>query len=52
DRPTDFTDASSEAHKSHHKAWTRFNRLCLNFMRMTIANIKSTLPCGREVSFC
>nr|GEV57578.1 retrovirus-related Pol polyprotein from transposon TNT 1-94 [Tanacetum cinerariifolium] len=43
DRHTDFTDASSEAHKSHHKAWTRSKRLSLNFMRMTIPNnIKST----------
>nr|GEV13580.1 hypothetical protein [Tanacetum cinerariifolium] len=43
DRHTDLTDAHSEAHKSNHKAWTRSNRLCLNFMQVIIANnIKST----------
>ncbi|GJX85022.1 hypothetical protein Tco_0335796 [Tanacetum coccineum] len=45
DRPGDLTDASTEAQKSHHKACTKSNRLCLNFMRMAIANnIKCTLP--------
>jgi hypothetical protein len=45
DRPTDLIDDSTEAQKSHHKAWTRSNRLCLNFIRMTISNnIKSSLP--------
>ncbi|GJX48932.1 retrovirus-related pol polyprotein from transposon TNT 1-94 [Tanacetum coccineum] len=45
DRPADLTATSTEAQKSHHKAWTRSKRLCLNFKRMTIANnIKSTLP--------
>ena len=41
----DITNTSSEAEKLNHKAWDRSNRLCLRFMRMTIANnIKSTLP--------
>ena len=41
----DITDTSSEAKKSKHKAWNRSKRLCLSFMRMTIANnIKPTLP--------
>nr|GEV38859.1 NADH dehydrogenase [ubiquinone] iron-sulfur protein 2 [Tanacetum cinerariifolium] len=45
DRPADFTATSTEAQKSHHKAWARSNRLCLNFIQMTISNnIKSTLP--------
>ena len=41
----DITDTISEAKKLNHKAWDRSNRLCMSFMRMTIANnIKSTLP--------
>ena len=45
EKHADITDTSSEAEKSKHKAWDRSNRLCLSFMRMTIANnIKSTLP--------
>nr|GEX87608.1 retrovirus-related Pol polyprotein from transposon TNT 1-94 [Tanacetum cinerariifolium] len=45
DRPANFTAPSTEAQKSNHKAWVRSNRLCLNFIRMTISNnIKSTLP--------
>ena len=44
EKPADITDTSSEAEKSKHKAWDRSNRLCLSFMRITIANnIKSTL---------
>ena len=37
DRPTDLNDDSTEAQKSHHKAWIRSNRPCLNFMWMKIA---------------
>ena len=45
EKPADITNTSSEAEKSTHKAWDRYNRLCLSFMQMTIANnIKSTLP--------
>ena len=45
EKSADITDTSSKAEKSKHKAWDRSNRLCLSFMRMTIANnIKSTLP--------
>ena len=45
EKHADITDTSSEAEKSKYKAWDRSNRLCLSFMRMTIANnIKSTLP--------
>ena len=45
EKPADITATSSEAEKSKHKAWDRSNKLCLSFMRMTIANnIKSTLP--------
>ena len=45
EKPADITDTSNEAEKSKHKAWNRSNRLCLSFMRITIANnIKSTLP--------
>ncbi|GKD88377.1 hypothetical protein Tco_1363884, partial [Tanacetum coccineum] len=46
DRDNDLTDVILEAQKSHHKAWTRSNRLSLNFMQMRIANniIKSTFP--------
>ena len=45
EKPADITDQSTEAEKSNRKAWDRSNRLCLSFMRMTIANnIKSTLP--------
>ena len=45
EKPTDITDISSETEKSKHKAWDRSNRLCLSFMRITIANnIKTTLP--------
>ena len=44
EKSADITDMSSEAEKSKHKAWDRSNILCLNFMRITIANnIKSTL---------
>ncbi|GJZ29565.1 hypothetical protein Tco_0574212 [Tanacetum coccineum] len=43
DKLADVTDASIEFQKSHHKAWTRSNKL-LNFMWMAIAkNIKSNL---------
>ena len=45
ERPVDITDTSNEAKKLYHKAWDRSNRLCLSFMRMSIANnIKSTIP--------
>nr|GEY04182.1 hypothetical protein [Tanacetum cinerariifolium] len=45
DRPADFTATGTESQKSHYKAWARSNRLCLNFIQMTISNnIKSTLP--------
>ena len=45
EKPAAITDTSTEAEKIKHKAWDRSNRLCLSFMRMTIANnIKSTLP--------
>ena len=44
-KPATLTDSSSEAEKLHFKAWERSNRLCLKFLRMTIANnIKSTIP--------
>ena len=45
EKPANITDTSSEAEKLNHKAWDKSSRLCLSFMRMTIANnIKSTLP--------
>nr|XP_016503657.1 PREDICTED: uncharacterized protein LOC107821721 [Nicotiana tabacum] len=45
DKPTAIIDTSSSDDKSFHKAWERFNRLSLMFMRMSIANnIKSTIP--------
>ena len=44
ENPIDITDMSSEIEKLNHKAWDRYNRLCLSFMQMAIANnIKSTL---------
>ena len=44
DKPASITDSSNEAWKSYHKAWERFNILCLSFMRMSIANnIKTTI---------
>ena len=44
-KPATLTDSSSEAEKLHFKAWEQSNRLCLKFLRMTIANnIKSTIP--------
>ena len=40
-----ITDASSNEEKVHYKAWERYNRLSLMFLRMTIAdNIKTNLP--------
>ena len=45
DKPASITDSSNEAQKSYHKAWEWSNRLCLNFMQMTIANnIKTNIP--------
>ncbi|KAG8390191.1 hypothetical protein BUALT_Bualt01G0057900 [Buddleja alternifolia] len=45
EKPTDITDESSDTEKLKLKAWDRSNRLCISFMRMTIANnIKTTLP--------
>ena len=45
EKPADIIDTCNEAEKLNHKAWDGSNRLCLSFMRMTIANnIKSTLP--------
>ncbi|KAH0661475.1 hypothetical protein KY284_026406 [Solanum tuberosum] len=45
DKPTAFTDKSSEDEKSFHESWEHSNRLSLMFMRMTVANnIKSTFP--------
>ena len=45
EKPAAITNTSSEAKKLNHKAWDRSNKLCLGFMRITIANnIKSTLP--------
>ena len=44
EKPIDITDMSSEVEKLNHKAWDRYNRLCLSFMRMAITNnIKSTI---------
>ena len=45
EKPAAIKDTSSEAEKSYHAAWERSNRLCLKFLRMTIANnIKTTIP--------
>lgn len=45
DKPAALTRDSTEAEKSHHKAWERSNRLSLMFIKMTVANnIKSTIP--------
>ena len=44
DEPTDETNDEDNA---FYNAWKRSNKLCLRFMRMTIArNIKSALPKG------
>ncbi|KAG8383007.1 hypothetical protein BUALT_Bualt05G0139100 [Buddleja alternifolia] len=45
ENPADITDESSDTEKLKRKASDRSNRLCMSFMRMTIANnIKTTLP--------
>ena len=45
EKHANITDMSNEAEKLNQKAWDKSKRLCLSFMRMTIANnIKSTLP--------
>ncbi|KAG8371343.1 hypothetical protein BUALT_Bualt13G0077800 [Buddleja alternifolia] len=45
EKSVDITDISSDAKKLKHKIWDMSNKLCLNFMRMTIANnIETTLP--------
>nr|GEW80778.1 hypothetical protein [Tanacetum cinerariifolium] len=50
DRPTNFTDASSEAHKSHHKAWTRsaLTLLSLLFLALKIKISKDFLKLVEE----
>ncbi|XP_072951691.1 uncharacterized protein [Typha angustifolia] len=45
DKPTALITASTEAEKTHHKAWERSNKLSLMFIKITVANnIKSTIP--------
>ncbi|KAG8365801.1 hypothetical protein BUALT_Bualt17G0009600 [Buddleja alternifolia] len=45
EKPADITDESNDTEKLKRKAWDRSNKLCMSFMRMTIANnIKTTLP--------
>ena len=44
DKPADLTPTSTEAQKTAFNAWTRANKLCLKFMRLTTAaNIKSSI---------
>ncbi|KAL1222339.1 hypothetical protein V5N11_016034 [Cardamine amara subsp. amara] len=45
DEPAALTDDSSELDKSHFETWERSNRLCLNLLRMTMAeSIKPSMP--------
>ncbi|XP_020209132.1 uncharacterized protein LOC109794082 [Cajanus cajan] len=45
EKPATITDSSSNEEKAYYKAWEKSNRLCLMFMRMTVADsIKTALP--------
>ncbi|KAL1214071.1 Retrovirus-related Pol polyprotein from transposon TNT 1-94 [Cardamine amara subsp. amara] len=45
DEPAALTDDSSELDKSRFETWERSNRLCLNLLRMTMAeSIKPSMP--------
>ncbi|XP_012841550.1 PREDICTED: uncharacterized protein LOC105961831 [Erythranthe guttata] len=45
EKPGEITDANSEKEVSLIEAWTKFNRLSLMLIRMTVANnIKTSLP--------
>ncbi|XLT65166.1 hypothetical protein HN873_021605 [Arachis hypogaea] len=44
-KPIEITKTSSKEHKSLYETWKRSNRLCLNLMRMTMAeNVKPSMP--------
>ena len=45
EKPDEPTDETNDEDRAFYDAWKRSNKLCLGFMRMTIAgNIKSSLP--------
>ena len=47
DKPPEATDNSTLEQVEISKAWARFNKLSLMFMRMTIANNIKTSPSNR-----
>lgn len=45
EKPAAITETSTDDDKSYYEAWVRSNRLCLNLMRMTMAeNVKPSMP--------
>ena len=45
EKPAVITETSTNADKSYFETWERSNRLCLNLIRMTMAeNVKPSMP--------